>query len=271
MSWLYSRALVEASLGADFLDGEQCALWSGTHTQRASWLPAKTTGRLSLSRSGMTYKPLTDYLGEAILTSFLEAFPVKTSALPEKAQASTANDLECGDTWRELSVKYDRDSSSWKTHRLLFQEDLDESLVTFPKWGMIRDGVLLGRMTSALPTVENGSGSEAKWPTPTCQDANTATTRMRTGHQNNLTAVVNSIIPTPSASNAKGAVKNRVPGTALYKNNLDEFAENQMNPDGGRLNPPWVEWLMGWPIGWTDLRPLATDKSHTLRLLRGES
>lgn len=21
----------------------------------------------------------------------------------------------------------------------------------------------------------------------------------------------------------------------------------------GRLNPDWVEWLMGWPIGWTDL------------------
>ena len=25
---------------------------------------------------------------------------------------------------------------------------------------------------------------------------------------------------------------------------------------GGMLNPPWVEWLMGWPIGWTDLKPL---------------
>ena len=28
----------------------------------------------------------------------------------------------------------------------------------------------------------------------------------------------------------------------------------------GQLNPPWVEWLMGWPIGWTDLKPLAMDK-----------
>ena len=25
---------------------------------------------------------------------------------------------------------------------------------------------------------------------------------------------------------------------------------------GGRLNPDWVEWLMGWPCGWTDLEPL---------------
>lgn len=25
---------------------------------------------------------------------------------------------------------------------------------------------------------------------------------------------------------------------------------------GGALNPAWVEWLMGWPIGWTSLEPL---------------
>jgi hypothetical protein len=29
---------------------------------------------------------------------------------------------------------------------------------------------------------------------------------------------------------------------------------------GGSLNPTWVEWLMGWIIGWTDLSPLAMDK-----------
>ena len=37
----------------------------------------------------------------------------------------------------------------------------------------------------------------------------------------------------------------------------------QVSPDGGQggqLNPEWVEWLMGWPIGWTELKPLAMDK-----------
>ena len=29
---------------------------------------------------------------------------------------------------------------------------------------------------------------------------------------------------------------------------------------GGKLNPMWVAWLMGWPIGWTDLKPLGTDR-----------
>lgn len=27
---------------------------------------------------------------------------------------------------------------------------------------------------------------------------------------------------------------------------------------GGRLNPTWVEWLMGFPLGWTALKPLET-------------
>jgi len=31
---------------------------------------------------------------------------------------------------------------------------------------------------------------------------------------------------------------------------------------GGQLNPSWVEWLMGWPIGWTDLKPLVTGRFH---------
>jgi hypothetical protein len=34
---------------------------------------------------------------------------------------------------------------------------------------------------------------------------------------------------------------------------------------GGSLNPPWVEWLMGWTIGWTDCAPLGTDKYQRLR------
>lgn len=29
---------------------------------------------------------------------------------------------------------------------------------------------------------------------------------------------------------------------------------------GGKLNPTWVEWLMGWPLGWTDLKVLEMDK-----------
>lgn len=35
------------------------------------------------------------------------------------------------------------------------------------------------------------------------------------------------------------------------------------------LNPQFVEWLMGWPIGWTALEPVETGLSHWLQLSRG--
>jgi hypothetical protein len=46
----------------------------------------------------------------------------------------------------------------------------------------------------------------------------------------------------------------------LNKNTTVEEARLMGAGNGGQLNPPWVEWLMGWPIGWTDLKPLGTDK-----------
>lgn len=38
-----------------------------------------------------------------------------------------------------------------------------------------------------------------------------------------------------------------------YRHQLDELIET--SPEGiiGRLNPTWIEWLMGYPIGWTEL------------------
>jgi hypothetical protein len=42
-----------------------------------------------------------------------------------------------------------------------------------------------------------------------------------------------------------------------------EFTRNSMTIGailGGTPNPEFAEWLMGWPIGWTDLKPLETAK-----------
>lgn len=66
------------------------------------------------------------------------------------------------------------------------------------------------------------------------------------------------LIPTPRASDYKGAAANRVyththTHTARYRHQLCELLE--CTPLGiiGRTNPTYIEWLMGFPIGWTDL------------------
>jgi len=48
--------------------------------------------------------------------------------------------------------------------------------------------------------------------------------------------------------------------------NLAEMVAGRDRELGGQLNPTWVEWLMGFPLGWTDCGASATPssrKSHT--------
>jgi hypothetical protein len=40
---------------------------------------------------------------------------------------------------------------------------------------------------------------------------------------------------------------------------------------GGTLNPTWVEWLIGWPLGWTDLKPLEMDRFLQWQQQHGDS
>ena len=38
---------------------------------------------------------------------------------------------------------------------------------------------------------------------------------------------------------------------------VKNFGDTEAKAMGScQLNPEWVEWLMGWPRGWTDLGPL---------------
>jgi len=66
--------------------------------------------------------------------------------------------------------------------------------------------------------------------------------------------------PTPTATQYKGwyLLHNR----ADTDDRLDYTVEREAHQSGagGKLNPDWVEWLMGWPIGWTASAPLAMDR-----------
>lgn len=82
MSWLFSQALVEAYSEATCLDGELFAPSNGENTQQAYCSPDKMTEFSRLSRFGMTFKPLTEDHGKALLMSYLAAFHAKTSVRP---------------------------------------------------------------------------------------------------------------------------------------------------------------------------------------------
>lgn len=69
--------------------------------------------------------------------------------------------------------------------------------------------------------------------------------------------------PTPCSSDHKGSSK---PGQR--RGQLTDPAMGAI-PAGGSLNPTWVAWLMGWPLGWTSCEPLATDKFQQWQRLHG--
>jgi len=293
MSWLYSRALVAGYLGENCLDGAQFALWSGTSMPQPFSPKDKTMGPWKLSQYGITYKPLTDDHGEALLTSYLAASRARTSALRGKGQESTGKEAGCGGTWRELSVRFDRATCSWKTHQCLFTEDLPESSVTFPKWGMMRNGVLSGRTMPEHRTVESESGF---WPTPDCQNHRDGTklrkdNNLATGGRHGVSLHHAVMWPTPclpgnGGSHGKAKLKAMLCPTPTAHNAKEQDSPTEATRKtltlthqvrGGDktqpryLNPEWVEWLMGWPIGWTDLKPLGMGKCQAWLRSHGES
>ena len=92
-------------------------------------------------------------------------------------------------------------------------------------------------------------------------------------------------LPTPSASRDGTNVGGGMGRTGKVRPSLDTMASKDLWPTptvqdaanngapsqhrrnnkplnaeaGGALSPDWVEWLMGWPIGWTSLDPLPAE------------
>ena len=66
------------------------------------------------------------------------------------------------------------------------------------------------------------------------------------------------LIPTPIATDYKGGCAKRYPGGGRYDNTLRSLLESTPRGTIGPMNPTWIEWLMGYPIGWTELNPLET-------------
>lgn len=228
MSWLFSQALAEEYSVDTSLAGEQFAQLNVMPTPHKFSRNDKMMEFSDLSRFGLTCAVLTENRGVELLMSFLAGFRARILAQPAEVLESTVTNLDSGGEWQESSTRYDRDSHSWKTHHCLLEEDLHESSVTLPKLGSIVSGVVFQQKNLARLISETVCGwSGEMFATPQARD-------YRSG--------------------------------SLDRWNDPRRSRNLNDQVGGLLNPRWEEWLMGWPIGWTELKPLAMDKFREWQL-----
>lgn len=225
-----------------------------------------------------------------------EDFPVKT--FPLQAAERAWKESEAAYFSRSLGwlARYDRDSSSWKMCQLsVFGEEtlLPES---WPASGMTVGGRLYplqmwARTTSEsdggfwpTPCGPNNGGTNGKrklkamlWPTPTVNDAKNDAGPSQWERNSFSLNVAAKRWPTPRANDAERrgefdvmnphnglpAAAKRWP-TPQARSAPDCVSERKRHTPsldsqvGGQLNPTWVEWLMGYPCGWTVLEDWAT-------------
>lgn len=235
MSWLFSQALVAEYSEATCSDGARSALSSGIPTPRAFLPPDRMTAFSRPSRFGMTFGPLTDDLGAGLLTWFLAGSPARTSVVPATKLESKVVDQDSGGKWREWFARYDRVSCSWKTRQLSLLEDSGESLETWPRSGMTRDGIAYPLRSAALLTSATGLG----------------------------------LLPTPTVQQGRNRTSGRSNPNSGHHDGLTLMDWLWLNVGQVKQKPSFVEWMMGWPEGWTGLEPLATDRFQKPQPMRG--
>ena len=195
------------------------------------------------------------------LISSAEGSRAKTSAAPASKPASMARAPVYGPSLPELLAKYDRDTRSWRTSQHCLLETaaggLAEYSETWPRSGMTRSGIAYQLPPLARLTDETECGS---WPTPRANDAEKRG-NIANDPRNGLPAAVRWATPVARDWKGPGMSKAR-----LQTRSPDNLSSQVRALDGsGSLNPMWVEWLMGFPIGHTDLEDWVTPSSRKSR------
>ena len=93
--------------------------------------------------------------------------------------------------------------------------------------------------------------ARGRWPTPRANDAEKRGQVDTENPRNGLVGAVQKF-PTPQSRDWKGSSGRSLKGEEC---DLPTVA-------GGSLNADWVEWLMGWPIGWTRLESIELREEH---------
>jgi len=208
------------------------------------------------------------------LTLFAAAFPVSRTASPVAVLPVPTTAIS-GRSSLDSFASLNPDGSWRKTCQGYSQVTLDGSLETFsetwPRAGMTRNGIAYLRPPSAPLTDEIASGL---WPTPDAMVANDTENlenwtarraRIKAQKKNGNgfgmpLAVAARMWPMPTSRDWKdGSSVENVPVNALLGRAVAPTKTS------GSLNPEFVEYLMAYPIGWTDCADSATPLSRSLR------
>ena len=175
------------------------------------------------------------------LTLFQEASPASRSLLPGSEEArrmTVTSGLKCLELYQNsgplgLLVRTLLGSSIWRSTRCA---------LTWKTKGTPSKRLLF-RLVPSTP--RTGATDAQLWPTATTDSVSQRTKRYKQGGLPLAMAV--KMWPTPKAQNSRGSGEKHGDGGP----SLDVVV-------GGQLNPTWVEWLMGFPLGWTDLNASET-------------
>ncbi|MDD2609421.1 MAG: hypothetical protein PHX60_06940 [Giesbergeria sp.] len=166
-----------------------------------------------------------------------KTFPAAEIPAVEKGLGWTGKEVDFGKKWRGLSLKFNPATSWWKTHHCLFQEDLPQSSLTLPQWGLMLGGELWEPAMSVRPTSANGFGLLDTTPTK-------------------VMPVERELPPERIIVQANGKPRKI---SKKGKSGSMNWAQSMLHK-GLIPTPELCEYYMGWPIGTTGLRPLETGK-----------
>ena len=76
--------------------------------------------------------------------------------------------------------------------------------------------------------------------------------KRQVGLEHQARMVERGLWPTPMASDGCKGGPAQLPPSQMKRDNLAGYLLR--NGERGQLNPEWVEWLMGFPAGWTASR-----------------
>lgn len=283
MAWIYLVESVESDLPL-MNTLQQSRIVKTTDTLKAFCCPGCNRVTLIELQSGMTSK-LCERKCCHQSTLSLEVFPVKISVLQELVKAWVESEVVFSTRLSDLQKKLTRRLCSWKTFQQLELEDFEKSSEHLPKSGMTVDGLVF--LPVALePHISVKDGSYLPTPTAQSYGTNKGGAAGRTGkvRMSLETMARANFWPTPTVHgnyNRPGSSKKAGLGLATavklyptpaardWRDNGKSPAELARNSQtlatiaGGQLNPMWVEWLMGYPIAWTELNASVTQWFHS--------